>query len=261
MTMMTSLQDQEATGDYIAGIAKGLSVIEAFDQTRDKLTIADVAKLTGMQRATARRCLLTLTKLGYADFDGKFFRLTPRVLRLGYAYLSSAPLPQVLQPFLEKLSEATHESSSASTLDGAEIVYVARAAQRRIMSIGLGIGSRLPAYCTSMGRVLLAYLDPASLDRVLAEFPPKPLTSFTIIDPTRLREIIAVVRTTGYSVVDQELEIGLRSIAVPVFNMKGSVIAAMNVSVQAGRMSAPEMVDTLLPELRKIQAALRDMLR
>jgi IclR family pca regulon transcriptional regulator len=250
----------ERDGDRIAGLEKGLAVIESFDRSRDKLTIAEVARLTGLQRATARRCLLTLAKLGYADFDGKFFRLTPRILRLGYAYLSSTPLPQIVQPFLEGLSAVTHESCSASTLDGGEIVYIARAAQRRIMSVNLGIGSRLPAYCTSMGRVLLAHLDPATLERVLA-LPAKPPTKFTVTEPAKLRRLIERARRDGYALVDQELEIGLRSIAVPIFNGSGAALAAMNISAQAQRMSPPAMIKTLLPSLLDAQDRLRQLLR
>ena len=253
-------REEAADGDHIAGLAKGLAVIEVFDRAREKLTIAEVARLTGLQRATARRCLLTLKKLGYADFDGKFFRLTPGILRLGYAYLASAPLPQVLQPFLEQVSEATHESSSASVLDGGEIVYIARAAQRRIMSIGLGVGSRLPAYCTSMGRVLLAYAGEEALDQVLAALPLVPPTPFTLIDRDRLRAVIAAIGAAGFALVDQELEVGLRSLAVPIFTGAGRVIAAMNVSVQAGRMPASEMEERLLPILRRAQEQARKAL-
>lgn len=252
---------QDSERDYIAGIAKGMAVIESFDgQAREKLTIAEVARRTGLQRATARRCLLTLKRLGYADFDGKFFRLTPRILRLGYAYLASAPLPQILQPFLEQVSEATHESSSASILDGAEIVYIARAQQRRIMSIGLSVGTRLPAYCTSMGRVLLAHAPAAARDPILAAFPAAHPTRFTVREARRLAEILDEVGRDGYALVDQELEIGLRSIAVPIFTRAGRVIAAMNISVQAAHMSSEEMIDRLLPVLRQKRDQARDAL-
>jgi IclR family pca regulon transcriptional regulator len=254
-------EGDQRDGDRIAGLAKGLAVIEAFDRNRDKLTIAEVARLTGLQRATARRCLLTLSKLGYADFDGKFFRLTPRILRLGYAYLASTPLSQIVQPFLEQLSAATHESCSASTLDGGEIVYIARAAQRRIMSINLGVGSRLPAYCTSMARVLLAHIDQADLERALAELPANPPTRFTATEPAKLRRLIERARRDGYALVDQELEIGLRSIAVPIFNGTGTALAAMNIGVQAQRLSPPVMIKTLLPRLLDAQGRLRQLLR
>src|SRR5262245_59608499 len=151
---------ERADRDFILGLKKGLAVIECFDDEHERLTSADVAAKTGLSRAAARRCLLTLHKLGYANYDGKLFMLAPRVMRLGYAYLLSASLPQLLQPFLEHLSEQVHESSSAAILEGEEIVYLARAATRRIMSSGLCIGTRLPTYCTSMGRVLLAGLPP-----------------------------------------------------------------------------------------------------
>ena len=147
--------------DFIGGFAKGLTVIEAFGEAKPRLTITDVSKETGLDRATARRCLLTLAELGYAAYDGKFFELTPKILRLGHAYLSATPLPRLVQPYLDQLSEKVGQSASASVLDGTEIVYVARAAQKRVMSINLTAGSRLPAYCASMGRVLLAALPEA----------------------------------------------------------------------------------------------------
>jgi IclR family pca regulon transcriptional regulator len=253
-------QEEERNGDFIAGIEKGFAVIESFDRTHERQTIADVARMTGLQRATARRCLLTLCALGYAHCDGKFFSLTPRVLRLGYAYLSATPLPQILLKFLEELSGVTHESSSASTLDGTEILYIARTAQQRVMSIGLTVGSRLPAFCTSMGRVLLAALDPAQLDEVLARSDLRRLTQHTVTDRDRLKEIIGGVRHQGYALIDQELEIGLRSIAVPVFNQRRTVIAAINVGLHVGRMSVDEMREKLLPQLLKTQAELAKVL-
>ncbi len=245
--------------DHMAALEKGLAVIECFDAAHDKLTIADVARATELSRAAARRCLLTLAKIGYAEFDGKFFRLTPRVLRLGHAWLASAALPQLVQPFLERLSEETHESSSASLLDGHEIVYIARSAQRRIMSVGLSVGTRLPAFCTSMGRVLLAARDPADARARILAGRPRALTPHTVTDPDRLAAILAEVREQGYCIVDQELELGLISIAMPLINPRGEVVAAFNLSGQVQRSSAEEMAARFLPGMRQLQALLRPL--
>lgn len=245
--------------DHMAALEKGLAVIECFDAAHDKLTIADVARATELSRAAARRCLLTLAKIGYAEFDGKFFRLTPRVLRLGHAWLASAALPQLVQPFLERLSEETHESSSASLLDGHEIVYIARSAQRRIMSVGLSVGTRLPAFCTSMGRVLLAARDPADARARILAGRPRALTPHTVTDPDRLATILAEVREQGYCIVDQELELGLISIAMPLINTRGEVVAAFNLSGQVQRSSAEEMAERFLPGMRQLQALLRPL--
>ena len=243
--------------DVIGGFAKGLRVIEAFDRDSARLSISDVARLTGLERATARRCLLTLVRTGYADFDGKFFTLTPRVLRLGYAYLAATPLPRIVQPFLEQISEETREACSASILDGTEIVYVARAAQRRVMSIGLNVGSRLPAYCASMGRVLLAALPEAEARARLEAMDRVRLTPRTRIDVDELMAELARVRRDGYALIDQELEEGLRSIAVPIEDRHGRVVAAMNVGCQAARVEIAAMVERYLPPL----VAARDQLR
>lgn len=258
--MRSRMAGEAPDRDHMAALEKGLAVIECFDAGRARLTIADVARATDLSRAAARRCLLTLTRIGYAAFDGKFFTLTPRVLRLGHAWLASSALPQLVQPFLERLSEETHESSSASLLDGYEIVYIARSAQRRIMSVGLSVGTRLPASCTSMGRVLLAARDPVdALARILAA-RPRALTPHTVTDPDRLAEILAVVRAQGYCIVDQELELGLISIAMPLINARGEVVAAFNLSGQVQRSSAEEMAERFLPGMRQLQALLRPLI-
>lgn len=246
--------------ETIAGFAKGLRVIEAFDAGRPQLTITDAAALTGLERATARRCLLTLVRDGYADFDGKFFRLTPKVLRLGYAYLSSTPLPRIVQPFLEQLATETNESCSASTLDGSEIVYVARASQKRVMSIGLSVGSRLPAYCSSMGRVLLAGRPPKERQALLDALPREKVTPRTLTGSAELLAAIEKVRHDGYAIVDQELEIGLRAIAVPLIDARGKVVAAVNIGAQADRVSLERMADDFLPRLRRVQEEMARLL-
>jgi IclR family pca regulon transcriptional regulator len=246
--------------ETIAGFAKGLRVIEAFDAGRPRLTITEVAGLTGLERATARRCLLTLVRDGYADYDGKFYRLTPKVLRLGFAYLSSTPLPRLVQPFLEQLATETEESCSASTLDGAEIVYIARASQRRVMSIGLSVGSRLPAYCSSMGRVLLASKAEKERRALLEALPREKLTARKITGMDELLGAIEQARVNGFAAIDQELELGLRSIAVPVADAGGKVVAAINVGAQAERVSIAQMRERFLPLLRRAQADLQRLL-
>jgi IclR family transcriptional regulator, pca regulon regulatory protein len=244
----------------MAALEKGLAVIECFGSGHDKLTIADVARATDLSRAAARRCLLTLTQTGYAEFDGKFFRLTPRVLRLGYAWLSSTALPQLVQPFLERLSEETHESSSASLLDGHEIVYIARSAQKRIMSVGLSVGSRLPAFCTSMGRVLLAARDPKEARALIIAGKPEALTPKTMTDPEALMDILAEVRSQGYAIVDRELELGLISVAMPLRNSRGETVAAFNLSAQVQHAGRAEIETRFLPRMRAMQSLLQPLI-
>lgn len=246
--------------DIMGGLAKGLAVIETFTADRPRQSIAEAAAAAGMDRATTRRCLLTLAHQGYADYDGKFFTLTPRVLRLGTACLATMPLPQMVQPWLDALSEELGESSSVSILDGAEIVYVARAAQRKVMSIALMQGSRLPAYCTSMGRVMLAALPEAQARDILAaELPAR--TSHTLTDAGAILQELARVRAQGYAVIDQEVELGLRSIAVPVLNARGKVVAALNFGLPARGEPLQNVVDHYLPAMLRVQTELRRVLR
>lgn len=247
--------------DTMGGLAKGLAVIESFTPERPRLSIAEAAAATGLDRATARRCLLTLAREGYADYDGKFFTLTPRVLRLGTACLATMPLPQIVQPLLDRLSETIRESSSVSILDGAEIVYVARAAQRKVMSIALMPGSRLPAFCTSMGRVLLAALPADAAAELLGTAPLPARTPRTLTDPAAVLAELARVRAQGHAVIDQEVEMGLRSIAVPIHDARGRVVAAINVGIGAGQAAPEDLVPRFLPALRAVQAELRGLLR
>lgn len=243
--------------DFVASLEKGLAVIEAFDAARPRLTLADVAKLTGISRAAARRYLRTLTRLGYAEFDGRFFNLSPRILRLGYSYLSSASMPARLQPFLEKISEETGESSSAAMLDGDEIVYIARSATRRIMAVGLGVGSRLPIYCTSLGRAILAHEPQDRIDAYLDRTRLESRTRFTLTDRQLLRETLRQVREQGYAAINEELEIGLRSIAVPIPQQDGKVTIAINIGTQASRFQPSEMIERFLPVLKAASQAIR----
>jgi IclR family transcriptional regulator, pca regulon regulatory protein len=241
--------------NFMTSIARGLSVIRAFTAQKPNLTIAEVAKISGLPRAAARRCLYTLEQLGYAGADGRGFFLRPKILALGYAFLSSATLPQAIQPALEDVSAALQESASAAVLEDGEVIYIARAATKRIMSVDLGVGSRLPAYCTSLGRVLLAHLPPTEFEAYLEGVELKPLTERTITQRKALRRVVAQSRESGYSVVDQELEIGLLSVAVPIRSMAGEVVAAMNVSIQASRVRPGEIESRYLPIL---QAAARE---
>ncbi len=250
-----------AERDTMGGLAKGLSVIETFTPTRPRQSIAEVSAASGLDRATARRCLLTLAHLGYADYDGKFFTLTPRILRLGTACLATMPLPQMVQPLLDSLSDQLGESSSVSILDGAEIVYVARAAQRKVMSIALMPGSRLPAFCTSMGRVMLAALPVADAEAILSASPLTPRTALTKTDPAAILAELSKIRSEGHALIDQEVELGLRSIAVPLFNAHGHTIAALNIGVPATQDSVESLVPLYRPAMLAIQAELRKVLR
>ncbi|MGI6247567.1 MAG: IclR family transcriptional regulator domain-containing protein [Pseudochelatococcus sp.] len=247
--------------DTMGGLAKGLAIIETFTADRPRQSIAEAASASGLDRATARRCLLTLAQLGYADYDGKFFTLTPRVLRLGTACLATMPLPQVVQPWLDRLSDQLGESTSVSILDGDEIVYVARAAQRKVMSIALMPGSRLPAYCTSMGRVLLAALPEDEASRRLARSPLAARTALTLTDAGEVMARVRLAREQGYAIIDQEVEMGLRSIAVPLLNARGVTVAALNLGLPAIGEAAGCLVSRYLPALQAIRDEIRKSLR
>ncbi len=246
--------------DIMGGLMKGLKVIEAFSAERPRLSITEAATLAGLDRATTRRCLLTLAEGGYADYDGKFFTLTPRVLRLGVGSLAAMPLPRIVQPVLDRLSQEIGESSSVCILDETEIVYVARAAQRRVMSIALMPGSRLPAYCTSMGRILLAALDPAEARLLLQASRREKRTDRTIVDIEQLMTLLGEVRTQGYAINDQEVEIGLRSIAVPLTSARGKVVASLNVGLAASGEPVSAMLERYLPALLSVKAELSHVL-
>lgn len=235
--------------DFVQSLERGLAVLQAFSQHQPAMTLADVARATGLSRPTARRLLLTLEHLGYVQLDGRHFRLTARVLNIGYAYLSSLDLADVAQPEMEALVERTHESCSAAVLDRTEIVYVARVPAKRIMGPSLGLGSRLPAYATSMGRVLLAGRSGGELDTALAASDLRPLTPRTLTERAALKAEIAQVREQGWALVDQELELGLRSIAAPLRNRPGCVVAALNVSAHASRIDLSRLTDEFLPAL------------
>jgi IclR family pca regulon transcriptional regulator len=235
---------------FVQSLERGLAVIRAFSADAPELTLSDVARATGLTRAAARRFLMTLADLGYVRTDGRLFSLSPRVLDLGYAYLSSMTLPEVAEPHLERLVAETRESSSVSVLDGGDIVYVARVAASRIMRVAISVGTRFPAYPTSMGRVLLAGLDEPQLDAVLATTPLRSLTRATVTSERALRAELGRVRERGWALVDQELEEGLRAIAVPIRERDGRVAAAINVSAHASRFTPERVRRQLLPPLR-----------
>src|SRR6266852_4000529 len=241
------------TGDpnFMTSLARGLAVIRAFTQQRRHLTIAQLSHRTGIPRAAVRRCLYTLAKLGYVVADeARGYSLRPGILALGHAYLSSTPLATMVQPLLDHISDTLHESSSMAVLESDEILYIARSTTTtRLMSIDLGLGSRLPAYCSSMGRVLLASLSEQELDVYLSRVKLTRLTNRTIVSAPELKRALDDVRRDGFSVVDQELEIGLRSIAVPVTDPSGKVVASINVGTQSARVSVAEMESKFLPAL------------
>lgn len=241
--------DALADPNFMTSLARGLAVIRAFSDQRRSLTIAQLSHRTGIPRAAVRRCLYTLKQLGYADTDGNTFSLKPKVLTLGYSYLSSTPLTVSALPFLNNVSRALNESCSLAVLDENEVLYVARSATSRIMSVSLNTGSRLPAYCTSLGRAILAHLPPEQLDQYFAKVTLKAFTNRTIVSERRLREMLDEVRDKGFALVEEELEVGLRSIAVPVRGASGTVVAALNVGAQAARVSARQMKSEFLPVL------------
>lgn len=257
----TVVADQRSDPDFVQSLARGLAVIRAFDAEHPELALSEVARRTDMPPAAARRFLRTLEALGYVRASGRIFALTPRVLELGFSYLSALSLPETMQPHLERLSRAVQESVSAAVLAGTEIVYVARVPTRRIMTVGITIGTRFPAYATSMGRVLLASLPDEAVASVLAQDPPHALTGRTIVDTDDLLAELRRVKEQGWALVDGELEIGLRSVAVPVHGRDGSVVAAVNVSTSATRDSLEELRDRHLPLLREAQDAIEADLR
>ena len=239
-----------APGDsYVQSFARGLEVIRSFSAQSPRQTLSEVATRTGLTRAGARRILLTLQTLGYVESDGKLFRLTARMLDLGFAYLSSLPIWNLAEPLMETLAGQVRESCSAAVLDGTDIVYVMRVSTHKIMRIGLGVGSRLPAYCTSMGRMLLSALPPDQMMQVLLASERSARTRYTLTDPDELAAKIAQVRRQGWSMVNQELEEGLVSMAAAITDRTGQTVAALNISGQANRTSAKVMQETMLPAL------------
>lgn len=244
--------------DFVGALEKGLLVIEALGAATPKLTLSGVARRIDITRAAARRYLLTLVRLGYAESDGKLFWLAPRVLRLGHGYVVTAPLPKLAQPILDRIGERTRETASIAILESTDIVFLAQSIRQGILSANTRVGARVPAYCTAMGRVMLAHWNDDEIEKFISGTNLKKLTTKTKANRQDLLREIRKVHVDGFSVSDEEIEIGLRSIAVPITNSRGQVVAAMSVSLQAGRMSVPEMIDRLLPEL---EAGRRDISR
>ncbi|HXW91649.1 MAG TPA: IclR family transcriptional regulator C-terminal domain-containing protein [Terriglobales bacterium] len=248
--------------NFMTSLARGLAVIQAFSDRKRHVTISQLSGKTGLSRAAVRRCLYTLRQLGFAGCDdhGRFF-LRPRILLLGHSYLSTMPLSTAAQPILEHLGHLLHESASVATLDDQDIIYVARVHVTRVMGIELGVGSRLPSFCTSLGRVLLAHLEPDDMEAYLSRARFTRYTEHTIVSADTLRQVLGLVRGSGYSIVDQELEIGLRSMAVPIITANGKAVAALNVGAHAQRVSIQQLESKFLPHLRAAAQELGSMLR
>ncbi|MEO8037243.1 MAG: IclR family transcriptional regulator C-terminal domain-containing protein [Betaproteobacteria bacterium] len=255
-------ESEPRPGDgYVQSFARGLAVIRAFNGERPAMTLSEVADSAGLTRAGARRILLTLVQLGYVVLDGRQFRLTARILDLGFAYLSSMPFWNLAEPIMEALVNEVHESCSASVLDDTDIVYVLRIPTSKIMTISLGLGSRLPAWCTSMGRVLLSDLSDAEIDAILRRSDLRARTVRSVTDRPELKKMIGEVREKGWAMVNQELEEGLISISAPIRDRNDRIIAAMNISGQANRTPATQMVKKMLPPLRAAADRISGLLR
>ncbi|WP_369139227.1 IclR family transcriptional regulator domain-containing protein [Modestobacter versicolor] len=249
-------------GDYfVQSLERGLAVIKAFSAAEPELTLSEIARRTGMTRAAARRFLLTFVDLGYVAVTDRRFRLRPTVLELGFTYLTTLSLPQLAMPYLVALSEELHETASVAVLDGPDVVYVARSGSRRVMVTGITIGTRLPAYASSHGRVLLAGLTDEQLDAYLDQVRLVARTARTVTDPAVLRELVAETRERGWSLVDQELEEGVTAIAVPVHGPAGEVLGAMNVGTHSARHTPEQLHALALDPLRAAVGQLeRDLL-
>ncbi len=247
-------------GDYVTALARGLAVIRAFAYQRDQLTLTEISRLVELPRATVRRCLLTLHVLGYIELNGRYFKLSPKVLTLSQAYFSSNQMPHIARPYIEQVSNAVGESCSLSVLAGDEVIYIARSSRKRAASIERGVGFNMPAYCTSMGRVLLANLTPGQLDDYFARVQLRRFNEKTVTSEAELRRILAEVRESDYATIDGEMEPTLRAIAVPVRNMSGMVVAAAHVSTDAARVSIEKMETVFLPALRGAVSKIRNAL-
>jgi len=241
----------ETSRYFIQSLANGLKVLECFGEGREWLTLMDLTRKLGWTKTSAYRYLATLTSLGYLEIDEatRRYRPTVRVLNLGYAALNALTFPELALPILERLSRQFDESTNMAVLDGTEVVYVARTGSKRILAANLHVGSRLPAHCTSMGKVLLAFLSGAEREKRLRNIPYTQYTPKTITDPTRLRRVLEEVRRQGYAVNDQELDLGLRSCSVPVLDKEGRSIAAINISASSVRASLMEVVNRFVPAL------------
>jgi IclR family transcriptional regulator, pca regulon regulatory protein len=255
-----SVSEDDSNPDFVRALARGLAVIESFDGVQGSASLSEIAARAKLSRGTVRRALITLQSLGYLAEEAGRFSLLPRALRLGYSYLSSQPLWTLARPYVEEVHAKTGETSSLAVLDNGMIVYLLRIVASSLMHDKLTIGSRLPAYPASMGRVLLAGLSEPELDRYLRETELKQLTPLTVIDPARLRVLIAQAREDGFAVNDQEMELGLRSIAVPITAHNGAVVAALNIGSSSVRTSYVEMEKNFLPVLREAARKISDLI-
>ncbi len=247
--------------EFVQSLERGFAVIRAFEPDRTHMSVTDVAQATGLTRAVARRFLLTLVELGYVRNEGRSFSLRPRILELGYGYLSGLTFPEIARPYMEELSAKVQESVSAAVLDADDIVYVANVVPRRVMTINVPIGGRDPAYCTSLGRVLLAQRSDEEIDAYLESVVLERRTERTVTDPVTMGKILRDVREQGYAFLDQELEDGLGAIAVPVHDAAGAVVAAMNVSAYSLRASPTVFVEEFLPALREVVVQIEEEVR
>ena len=244
-------QDDRADREYVAGLERGLAVLEAFGRQQGRMTVTEAAGMTGLARATARRCLRSLEHLGYARYDGKYFSLTARAMRLGSAYLSSDPLARTVQPVIEAASERAGESVSVTVLDRTDVVVIARALVRRSLASGLSIGGRLPCYCSANGRILLSGMPDREIEQMLKDVPRHKLTPHTRTSIPEIMKEIRRVRDLGYAVNDQEVEIGLRSIAVPVRDRNDQIVASVSQQLSDPSVSLKQLLRTALPEVQR----------
>jgi IclR family pca regulon transcriptional regulator len=256
----TESADNRVGTDFVESLDRGLRVLEVFGSSRQPMTLSDLAKAAGLPRATARRILFTLEHAGFVATDGKLFRLTPRVLVLASSYLASNHVVSVLQPALDKLSGEAQEISSMAILDGNDVVFIARASPTRVFSAGIDIGYRLPAFCTSVGRVLLSRLSDDELAAALDKMDLVQMTPLTVTDRKQLLKTIIADRAKGYSLVDREAEPGFRSISVPVRRYDGTIVAAINMGAHVDRVSSAEMIERFLPRLQEAAASVKSML-
>ena len=246
--------------DFVTALARGLTVIRAFGPERPRMTLADIAKRVTLPRATVRRSLITLETLGYVESDGRNFSLSPKVLTLGNSYLTSSPFPRTIQPMLERLAEQIGESCWAAILDDDDVLLVAGAKSNRMLSAGLRVGSRLPAFCSAFGRVMLAAMPDEKIDAYLTRVVPRTYTSRTVTDAAANRRLILDARATGYAIADGEVELGLCSLAVPVTNLHGETVAALNATAPSSRVRSSDMIERFLAPLRQVAEEIRPVL-
>jgi len=254
-------QERASSKEFVRSVDRAFVILRAFGRDSSTLTLSQVANRTGLTRASARRFLLTLQSLGYVGSEGREFFLCPRLLDLGFAYLSSVPVFAVVEAHMEAMVQQLQESSSASVLDGTDVIYTLRVPTKRIMSVQIEVGTRLPAYATSMGRVLLSALGPLELADYFRDARLEPLTPNTVTDAQKLRSTLEQVRQQGWAMLDQELEVGVRSAAVPLHDSAGRVYAAMNISTNATRVTPERLLSAYLPVLRKTAEAIDEEVR